>query len=82
MEENSIHYSFASLEVTVPASFDARPLGEDGERGVAFFRTAFDNPPPGARAVLEFEACSFFCRVFVDGHEVAESGRRPSGAAI
>ena len=66
--------SIATPNLTrVPSSFDAAPPGVLGPRGAAFYRRTFDAPPAGARQRLWFGACSFYCRVFVDGAEVGES---------
>lgn len=53
----------------VPGSFDAMPPGIMGPRGVGVYRRHFTlrTLTPGR---LQFGACSFFCRVFVDGHDI------------
>ena len=53
----------------VPSSVDAMPPGIQGRRGVAFYQTSFQQR---GLARLQFMACSFYCRVFVDGEEVGE----------
>ena len=42
-------------------------MGRLGVRGVAFYRTTFEH---AGAARLQFQACSFYCRVFVDGKEI------------
>ena len=54
---------------SVPSCFDEAGMGELGVRGVAFYRTTFEH---AGRARLQFQACSFYCRVFVDGEEIGE----------
>lgn len=53
----------------VPSSVDAMPPGVLGRRGVAFYRTSFEQK---GHARLQFMGCSFYCRVFVDGEEVGQ----------
>lgn len=61
--------------VLVPSAFDVAEPGVVGRRGTAFYRRAF-SLPKGRRGRLLFAACSFFCRVFIDG---AEQGSGHSG---
>lgn len=53
----------------VPSSMDASPPGHLGPRGVAMYRRMFTQR---GRARLQFLACSFYCRVFVDGQEIGD----------
>ncbi|CAJ1343191.1 unnamed protein product [Effrenium voratum] len=55
--------------VQVPSSVDAAGPGILGRRGVAMYRTHFQQK---GHARLQFMGCSFYCRVFVDGKEVGE----------
>lgn len=44
-----------------------------GPRGVAMYRTTFPSPAAGAVPMrLQFQACSFYCRVWVNGKEVGD----------
>ena len=52
--------------VLVPSSFDVAAPGVLGRRGTAFYRRTF-HLPGGNPGRLHFAACSFFCRVWVDG---------------
>ena len=54
---------------SVPSCFDEAGMGQLGVRGVGFYRTTFEHAGP---ARLQFQACSFYCRVFVDGKEIGE----------
>jgi len=47
----------------VPSVMDAAGFGELGLRGVAFYRTTFDN---NDAVRLQFQSCSFYCRIWVD----------------
>ena len=42
-----------------------------GPRGVAMYATTFASPV-AAPVRLQFQSCSFYCRVFVTGHEVGD----------
>ena len=53
----------------VPSSMDASPPGRLGPRGVAMYRRTFTQR---GRARLQFLACSFYCRVFVDGQDIGD----------
>lgn len=53
----------------VPSTMDVALPGVLGIRGVAMYRTSFHQQ---GRARLQFMACSFYCRVFVDGREVGD----------
>eukprot|EP00928_Gymnodinium_smaydae_P073392 TRINITY_DN56601_c0_g1_i1.p1 TRINITY_DN56601_c0_g1~~TRINITY_DN56601_c0_g1_i1.p1 ORF type:complete len:707 (-),score=80.53 TRINITY_DN56601_c0_g1_i1:131-2251(-) len=52
----------------VPKTMDAVAPGYMGPRGVAFYRRKFTQRRGPAR--LHFNACSFYCRVWVDGKEI------------
>merc|ERR1719246_269143 len=49
---------------------DAAPPGVMGPRGVAFYRRNFVQRPGPAR--LQFNACGFYCRVWVDGEFIGD----------
>lgn len=53
----------------VPSCMDTADPGYLGTRGVAMYRTMFDHPEA---ARLQFQACSFYCRVWVDGVEIGD----------
>ena len=64
--------SFNSTQ-TVPSAWDAKwGTGLQYSRGAGVYR-ANVAIPAGRPAALHFEACSIYCRVFVDGAEVANS---------
>jgi len=54
----------------IPSCVDNAPPGYLGYRGVSFFRTHFDYDLSKAPARLLFQACSFYCRVWVNGKEI------------
>jgi hypothetical protein len=57
----------------VPSAWDARfGTGLEYSRGAGFYKTTV-SIPPGRPAALHFQACSIYCRVFVDGKEIANS---------
>lgn len=56
-------------KTNVPSCMDVAPPGYLGSRGIAFYRTTFQHT--GA-ARLQFQACSFYCRVWVNGKEVGD----------
>ena len=62
--------------VTIPSAFDVVQPGVVGPRGVGFYRTTTTALKPNHRGRLNFAACAFFCRVFVDGVEL---GTGPGG---
>ena len=41
-----------------------------GPRGVAMYRTSFTTAAAAVR--LQFQSCSFYCRVFVNGREIGD----------
>lgn len=43
-----------------------------GPRGVAMYRTSFASPKESAPMRLQFQACSFYCRVWVNGKEIGD----------
>ena len=55
---------------SVPGCIDPEPPGYLGPRATAVYRTAFQQHSRHAR--LWFGACSFYCRVWVDGKEVGD----------
>lgn len=57
--------------VRVPHSFDVAAPGIPGQRGTAFYRTKFEVDPDKS-LLINFAACSFYCRVFVDHVEIGE----------
>ena len=58
-------------KTVVPGSVDAAPPGVVGARGVSFFRTRFSTAT-GTQQWLEFMACSFYCKAWVDGVLIGE----------
>jgi beta-glucuronidase len=57
--------------VRIPSCLDTAPLGYLGYRGVSFFRRHFKfDLSQGARIL--FQACSFYCRIWVNGQEIGE----------
>jgi beta-glucuronidase len=63
--------NFSEL-MPVPSCVDRSPPGFMIPRGVYFFRRNFhfDLAPAGAR--LQFQGCSFYCRVWVNGKEIGD----------
>jgi beta-glucuronidase len=60
-------------KTTVPSCFDTVAGGASGylgSRGVAMYRRSFVSPVSGASVRLQFQSCSFFCRIWVNGREV------------
>lgn len=57
-------------KTSVPMSMDVTPPGFPGPRGVAMYRRHFTQKRGPAR--LQFNGCSFYCRVWVDGKEIGE----------
>jgi beta-glucuronidase len=57
----------------VPSTVDNTLPGFLGYRGVSFFRTIF-RPPLSVQspARIQFQACSFYCRVWVNGKEIGD----------
>ncbi|KAA0177338.1 hypothetical protein FNF27_01116 [Cafeteria roenbergensis] len=55
----------------VPGSCDVTAPGVEGPRGTFVYRTTFAGSP-GVGSLLQFMACSFYCRVFVDGAELGD----------
>jgi beta-glucuronidase len=57
----------------VPSCVDATPPGYLGYRGVTFFRRWFDHNLTATRgARIQFQACSFYCRVWINGKEIGD----------
>ncbi|CAB9519929.1 Beta-galactosidase [Seminavis robusta] len=56
----------------IPSCIDNTPPGYLGYRGITYFRTHFDYDLTASPARLVFQACSFYCRVFVNGQEVGD----------
>ena len=57
----------------VPSAWDARwGTGLEYSRGAGFYMTNV-SIPAGRPATLHFQACSIYCRVFVDGKEIANN---------
>ena len=62
-------------KTAVPSCMDVVAGGASGylgPRGVAMYRTSFASPGAGAPVRLQFQACSFYCRVWVNGVEVGD----------
>eukprot|EP00522_Entomoneis_paludosa_P016481 CAMPEP_0172449260 /NCGR_PEP_ID=MMETSP1065-20121228/8005_1 /TAXON_ID=265537 /ORGANISM="Amphiprora paludosa, Strain CCMP125" /LENGTH=719 /DNA_ID=CAMNT_0013200893 /DNA_START=167 /DNA_END=2326 /DNA_ORIENTATION=- len=58
---------------SIPSTVDQSPPGTLGYRGVSYFRRTVVTIPghqPGAR--LQFQSCGFYCRVWINGHEIGE----------
>ena len=53
----------------VPSCMDVAPPGTLGTRGIAFYRRTFTATGP---VRLQFQACGFYCRVWVNGHEIGD----------
>ena len=59
----------------VPSAWDSRfGTGLQYSRGTGFYRSNL-TIPPNRPAALHFEACSLFCKVFIDGAYLANSTR-------
>lgn len=59
------------LNQIVPSAWDARwGTGLEYSRGAGFYKATV-SIPPGKPAALHFQACSIYCRVFVDDKEIA-----------
>lgn len=56
----------------VPSTIDNAPPGYLGYRGVSIFRTTFETTNIEAAARIQFQACSFYCRVWINGMEVGD----------
>ena len=80
--ENTTTLSGLTFERTqaVPGAWDAAwGTGLQYARGVGAYRTRFSTPL-GSLALLHFEACSMFCRIYVDGqllHNHSDGGFTP-----
>jgi beta-glucuronidase len=55
----------------VPSTVDNAPPGYLGFRGVSLFRTTFSTTTEAA-ARIQFQACSFYCRVWINGVEIGD----------
>ena len=63
----SLHGIVFNRMQNVPAAWDAAAdTGLQFARGVGVYRTSV-SVPAGAPSLLHFEACSLFCRIYVDG---------------
>jgi beta-glucuronidase len=58
--------------VGVPSCVDNQLPGHLGYRGVSFFRRNFTFNLTETGAKIQFQACSFYCRVWVNGHEIGD----------
>ncbi|KAG7352478.1 beta-galactosidase [Nitzschia inconspicua] len=59
----------------VPSTIDNAPPGYLGFRGVSWFRTTFQTTTTTTNTMaarLQFQACSFYCRVWVNGVEMGD----------
>lgn len=59
----------------VPSCMDVVAGGAPGylgPRGVGMFRTNFSSPAANVPVRLQFQSCSFYCRVWVNGHEIGD----------
>ena len=75
----SVNPSDAALtpnKTAVPSCSDVVAGGASGylgPRGVAMYKTSFKSPAAkGAAVRLQFQSCSFYCRVWVNGEEVGD----------
>jgi beta-glucuronidase len=62
-------------KTNVPACMDlvaGGAAGYLGPRGVAMYKTTFASPSSGDPVRLQFQACSFYCRVWVNGKEIGD----------
>lgn len=66
--------------MAVPAAFDALPAYA-GKRGLAVYRTSFHSTP-GKKLLVQFEAVSLACEVFLDGKWIGEHGCGFSGFSL
>jgi beta-glucuronidase len=57
---------------TVPSCVDNTPPGYLGYRGVTFFRRWFEYNLTHAGARIQFQACSFYCRIWINGQEIGD----------
>ena len=62
--------SWTPNSTSVPSCIDAVPPGYLGPRATAVYRTTFKQSSTHAR--LWFGACSFYCRVWVNGKEIGD----------
>ncbi len=58
--------------VSIPSTVDNQLPGHLGYRGVSFFRREFHFNLTATGAKIQFQACSFYCRVWVNGHEIGD----------
>jgi beta-glucuronidase len=74
MDPNLDPSTIATPNLTqVPSTVDNTLPGYLGYRGVSFFRTIFRPPSPSSSpARIQFQACSFYCRVWVNGKEIGD----------
>jgi len=62
-------------KTAVPSCMDVVAGGASGylgPRGVAMYQTTFASPADGVPVRLQFQSCSFYCRVFVNGKDVGD----------
>jgi len=57
---------------SIPSCVDNQRPGHLGYRGVSFFRRNFTFDLNGSGAKIQFQACSFYCRVWVNGKEIGD----------
>jgi len=67
---NSDASSFPWVPAEVPGTVDAAPPGQLGYRGVSFFRRKFRYDLQSSPARVQFQACSFYCRVWINDVEI------------
>lgn len=58
--------------VGIPSCVDNELPGHLGYRGVSFFRRGFSFNLTETGAKIQFQACSFYCRVWVNGNEIGD----------
>jgi hypothetical protein len=63
-------------------TLDATPPGYLRFRGVTFFRRWFDDNLTTRGARMQFQACSFYCRVWINGKEIGDHRAGGYGAFV
>lgn len=67
--------SLTPTQTQVPSCSDVVAGGASGylgPRGTSFYKTTFTAPAGDAPVRLQFQSCSFYCRIFVNGKEVGD----------
>lgn len=70
------HSRFTPNKTAVPSCMDVvagGAAGYLGPRGVGMYKTSFASPATsGASVRLQFQSCSFYCRVWINGEEIGD----------